>query len=278
MQLPLTADVLTALGAGAVVLVALVVLALVLRRKRSRSDDVPEPSAADWTGENANGDAQAPSQRTVAEVVAGREADTAALPVSPAALLTRPPVDGPEPGRVPGADRPADPAATPAAQAPPVEAPATEPDAHPEAAVGRSTPEAPRPSTDHGGPGRTVAVAVAQAFALRAAAGRAPEQASDTPERAAAVPPAPRGDARDRLLAVLLDDPVRAVGAAMELEACRSQLDRLSDAVRHERGVLGDVLNRLAGAGLRPEQLARLAGMPLGEVHAVLDRSAARTS
>jgi hypothetical protein len=77
-------------------------------------------------------------------------------------------------------------------------------------------------------------------------------------------------DARDRLLAVLLDDPERAVGAAVELEACLRELDRLSDAVRKERGVLPDVLLRLAGSGLRPEQLARLAGMPLAEVEKLL--------
>ncbi len=83
----------------------------------------------------------------------------------------------------------------------------------------------------------------------------------------------PRGtatDARDRLLAVLLDDPERAVGAAVELETCLRELDRLSEAVRHERVVLRDVLRRLAAAGLRSEQLARLAGMPLAEVEALL--------
>jgi hypothetical protein len=83
-------------------------------------------------------------------------------------------------------------------------------------------------------------------------------------------------DVRDRLLAVLLDDPERAVGAAVELEACLCELDRLSDAVRKERGMLPDVLHRLAGSGLRPEQLARLAGMPLAEVEKLLGATPAK--
>lgn len=76
--------------------------------------------------------------------------------------------------------------------------------------------------------------------------------------------------ARDRLLAVLLDDPERAVGAVVELESCQRELERLSDAVRHERGALSEVLHRLVTAGLRPDQLARLAGMPLADVEAML--------
>jgi hypothetical protein len=113
-----------------------------------------------------------------------------------------------------------------------------------------------------------------------------PEQAPAPPDDAAgdAVVPPPRPehvfdgalpratatDARDRLLAVLLDDPDCAVGAAVELETCLRELDRLSAAARHERVVLRDVLRRLAAAGLRSEQLARLAGMPLAEVEVLL--------
>ncbi|MGH3615136.1 MAG: hypothetical protein ACRDRK_21590 [Pseudonocardia sp.] len=80
-----------------------------------------------------------------------------------------------------------------------------------------------------------------------------------------------RADARDRLLAVLLDDPVRAVGAAVELDRCRMQLDELSDALRHERAALGGILRRLIAVGLRPEQLSRLAGLSLDEVLALLE-------
>jgi hypothetical protein len=78
-------------------------------------------------------------------------------------------------------------------------------------------------------------------------------------------------DVRDRLLAVLLDDPERAVGATVELEACLRELGRLSDAVRKERAVLPDVFHRLTAAGLRPEQLARLAAMPVAEVERLLE-------
>ncbi|MFC5231922.1 hypothetical protein [Pseudonocardia zijingensis] len=77
-------------------------------------------------------------------------------------------------------------------------------------------------------------------------------------------------DARDRLLAVLLDDPERAVGATVELESCLRELDRLSDAVRTGRTALRDVLQRLVSAGLSPEQLARLARLPQPEVDELL--------
>jgi hypothetical protein len=84
--------------------------------------------------------------------------------------------------------------------------------------------------------------------------------------------PTPRGDARDRLLAVLLDDPVRTVGAAAALEASSAQLSRLTAAVTHERDVLGVHLSRLAAAGLQPEQLASLAGLPAAEIRDLLAR------
>jgi hypothetical protein len=142
--------------------------------------------------------------------------------------------------------------------------------------------------------GRTVAAAVAQALAVREARGRAsaPPAAGPRPDTdparvapAVAGPasdpgygaavwqePAPpgRGDARDRLLAVLLDDPVRAVGATVELEACRRQLDRLTDSVRHERRTLAAVLARLAESGLAPDQLARLSGLSDEELRSLL--------
>lgn len=84
------------------------------------------------------------------------------------------------------------------------------------------------------------------------------------------VAPSARGDARDRLLAVLLDDPVRAVGATVELDACRRQLARLTDAVRHEREALRSVLARLADTGLGRDQLARLSGLSDAELRDLL--------
>lgn len=137
---------------------------------------------------------------------------------------------------------------------------------------------------DRVGSGRTVAAAVAHALAVREARGRmtvdpAPATAQTHlagqgdaagPWSAPGGPPADRGDARDRLLAVLLDDPVRAVGATVELEACRRQLDRLTEAVQHERDALGSVLARLADAGLAPDQLARLSGLSDDELRGLL--------
>ncbi len=111
------------------------------------------------------------------------------------------------------------------------------------------------------GSGRTVAAAVAQALAAREAQADASRSGG-------------RGDARDRLLAVLLEDPVRAVGAAVELESCRRQLDRLTGAVAHERATLRDVLVRLSAAGLGPDQLARLSGLSDDELNALLRESA----
>lgn len=88
--------------------------------------------------------------------------------------------------------------------------------------------------------------------------------------RALNARPAPRGDTRDRLLAVLLDDPVRTVGAAAALEESSAQLARLTAAMSHEREVLGTHLARLSAAGLKPEQLASLAGMPAAEIRELL--------
>ena len=93
---------------------------------------------------------------------------------------------------------------------------------------------------------------------------------ADAVHRALAVREVRGGDARDRLLAVLLEDPVRAVGATVELDVCRRQLERLTGAVEHERAALGAVLTRLAATGLSDEQLARLALLPVGEVRDLL--------
>lgn len=74
-----------------------------------------------------------------------------------------------------------------------------------------------------------------------------------------------------RLLSVLFDDnPDEVLTAARELQACRTRLDRLSDAVRKESAVLSDLLNRLARAGLHDDQLARLASLPVEEVRELL--------
>ncbi|NMH98647.1 hypothetical protein [Pseudonocardia acidicola] len=246
---------------------------------------------------------------TVADAVAAREAggareahlartageaDTAPLPIRFGRHTRQSTAEGAPDGDA-GADTPAAPtAAEPAApteqSAPSVAAevpaghpaPADEPGAVEEPpAVEPAEPEpanwaAPpvvRPLS--AGSSQTVAEAVAQALAARAAAAERAEAAAALPgDRAKPVPP--RVDARDRLLAVLLDDPVRAVSAAADLDRCRDQLERLTDAVRHERGVLAGVLHRLAEAGLQIEQIARLADLPVDEVRALLGPSTRR--
>lgn len=131
-------------------------------------------------------------------------------------------------------------------------------------AVGESQPVDHRPVIGGSEPASTagsshsVAAAVAQVLAARAAA-----QTPDADRR---------GDARDRLLAVLLDDPLRAVGAAVDLQDCQERIDRLAATVHDERSRLGDVLARLARSGLRPDQLARLSGLSDAEVAEFLRR------
>lgn len=146
----------------------------------------------------------------------------------------------------------------------------------------------PTDTADHGpeGNGRQTPEPVASApgAGLMAAGWTVPAPADPEP----AAVPAPRpdtvdvrqqsgsaSDPRDRLLAVLLDDPERAVGATVELETCLRELDRLSDAVRAGRAALRDVLHRLAATGLRPDQLARLARLPQGEVRELLEAAPA---
>jgi hypothetical protein len=79
-------------------------------------------------------------------------------------------------------------------------------------------------------------------------------------------------DTRNRLLAVLLDDPDDAVRALADLERCRGQLDQLAASVEQERARLGAALRRLSGAGLGAGQLARLTHLPTDEVRALLTR------
>ncbi|GAA3218800.1 hypothetical protein GCM10017691_01800 [Pseudonocardia petroleophila] len=241
MQLALTPEVLVPVGAGALFLaLALLVVVLVVRRRR-RTRALGRPTVADAVRET---------------------------------------------GSAPQADLPAEsPDADPVESDPPG---AHRPDTEP-AAAGEQADRAELDPADRVGSGRTVAAAVAQALAVREARARvaaadappAEPPPSDEPAEQAPVPdaawsapeqpvPSERGDARDRLLAVLLDDPVRAVGATVELDACRRQLDRLTDAVRHERETLRSVLTRLADAGLAPDQLARLSGLSDDELRGLL--------
>ena len=226
-----------------------------------------------------------------ASVPARAEIGDASTPDDAApAAGTSPTVDEGQAAQVPAAQLPAVPAQPGAVELPAVAVhdvealdgagPATDPaasDTGPAASDPGVPAVSPRPSGGPAGSARPVAAAVAQALAARATASRRAEPDPSAPQQAPPESPSRRGDARDRLLAVLLDDPARAVGAAVELETCRNQLDRLADAMRHERGVLGDVVGRLSAAGLRPDQLARLSGLPVDEVRELLEAPVSRT-
>ncbi|MCE3555485.1 hypothetical protein LWC33_29065 [Pseudonocardia sp. RS11V-5] len=119
---------------------------------------------------------------------------------------------------------------------------------------------AEQPGPEEAGSSRSVAAAVQHALAARARAAQ-PNGVVDPR----------RGDARDRLLAVLLDDPVRAVGATVELQNQQEELSRLAEEMRNRRDELGSVVRRLAAAGLGPDQVAKLAGLDRAEVDRMLN-------
>jgi hypothetical protein len=322
MQLPLTTDALVPVGAGVVVAIALVILILVAyRRNRAfHSRDLSGPSAAHWTGDSSNRAAQPAPAAHVTPPTAGGGSEPRSSP-DQTATASEQPMEAKRAGHqesdVEAAGEPPPWAARTRA--------ARRSNGADDPAV-RSVSEARALSTDPAGSSRTVAAAVAQAFAVKAAAARrggaqkppggrnvvlpgaddynatppvdsdrngglsgstdrngglsgstdrngglsgstdrngglsGDAEAKAAPSSTLSPPTTTRGDARDRLLAVLLDDPVRAVGATEELEACRNRLR--------------DVMHRLSGTGLTPEQLARLAGLPVEDVHKMLEPAA----
>jgi hypothetical protein len=273
MRLALTASVLVPVCLGAAAVLAALVVGLIVMGHKRTAEPAQESVGAE--------------PEAAAEALAVKDADTAPLPVQSAAYLSavpepRTPTSHDENGATP---RPAATASTPPEEPDMTDShgESQEPDeprkdekADSEAPAAGSIPHA-RPKVSVAGSSRTVAAAVAQALAVRAAVDRpaGSEAAQESTPRAEPVATvASRVDVRDRLLAVLLDDPVRAVGAAVELETCRGQLERLSEAVRHERKSLGDALTQLAGAGLRPDQLAKLAGLPVDDVQEMLKSDA----
>lgn len=135
---------------------------------------------------------------------------------------------------------------------------------------GPTTTTASDRGADEVGSGRPVAAAVAHALAARAAAADPAAADRTAADPASAPTDVATGDARDRLLAALLDDPVRAVAAVTELAAGRDQLSRLQDAAEARRSRLGAALEVLARSGLSPTQLARLSGLGDSEIRALL--------
>ncbi|GAA1306916.1 hypothetical protein [Pseudonocardia xinjiangensis] len=309
MQLPLTTNGLVPVGVGVVVALALVLLIVFAMRRRRPVGAAPhlrDRGMRDWTGlephhvlapppppampavQWSTGLA-APSAHQDAPVRGWGDAAPKGYPDSASttgsAATTGSGASGGSPGEaypVAGPGTPAAPPSTPAGNNHTVRPLLSSLDAASRSGLGSRSNAA-----DSTGSGRTVAAAVAQAFAVRAAAVRsgrleqipgtserngsaalstpptAVPPSSDPPAASAAVPAQPstaQADVRDRLLAVLLDDPARAVGATAELEACRSRLQ--------------DVLHRLAASGLRPEQLARLVELPVEEVRTILASAA----
>jgi hypothetical protein len=264
MQLALTPEVLVPVGAGALLLVIALVAVLLVARRRRRAralaatvagtavdPGAADPGAADpESAGTAPADGAAPDQGTghdgawsdpTERVGSGR---TVAAAVAQA-LAAR------EAHARAGGSGPVDQAAGPATPAP---------------------DPAPLNGTAVNGTARPASAAAAPVTPVTPDRGGRPDGPTARPAETVTpdVAPSARGDARDRLLAVLLDDPVRAVGATVELDACRRQLARLTDSVRHEREALRSVLARLADTGLGRDQLARLSGLSDAELRDLL--------
>ena len=115
-----------------------------------------------------------------------------------------------------------------------------------------------------------VSFAVAQALAARAV--RRARGGPDVPDAAADDPQAAVPDARDRLLSVLLTDPVTALGATTELDDTRARIDQLGDVLRCRRADLAAAVHRLHASGLTGAQIGRLAGLARDDVRQILEQ------
>jgi hypothetical protein len=204
---------------------------------------------------------------TPAPSVAGAAATVSGIPA-------KPPADGQDQVAAPGpatkdAADPDQQSRHAAKQADSAEAAAQGPKGHDSSDPAAPT-AIPHQSSIAAGSSRNLGNAVAHVLAARAAAPSAAPPPS--PSTAPSAAPDRRGDARDRLLAVLLDDPLRAVGATVDLKDCQERMERLTGALNDERTRLCDVLGRLAHSGLRADQLARLSGLSDSEVAELLRR------
>lgn len=131
------------------------------------------------------------------------------------------------------------------------------------------------PDHDAGSP-EPVSFAVAQALAARAV--RRAQGRPDVPDLAADDVPTPLPDARDRLLSVLLTDPVTALGATTELDDTRARIDHLGDVLRRRRADLATAVHRLHASGLTGEQIGQLAGMDGADVREILEQASGEGS
>lgn len=143
------------------------------------------------------------------------------------------------------------------------------PDSRPADSSATASPDLPpadpgSPEPETAGAGHGMADALQQALAARALAGRLPQPGGTSPAQP---------DLRDRLLAVLLDNPQEALGAAAELDGHREQLAQLSDALARQEEQLRGLVGKLSAAGLASDQVARLADLPQAEVERLLEQS-----
>lgn len=79
------------------------------------------------------------------------------------------------------------------------------------------------------------------------------------------------GDAKDRLLGVLLEDPARAVDATERLDDTRDRIAELDEVLRRRRDDLAGAVRHLHECGLDPAQIGRLSGMAVDDVRTILD-------
>ncbi|MEJ8282004.1 hypothetical protein [Pseudonocardia spirodelae] len=240
----------------------------------------PPADTPDATGD-ATGDADRPSpDRPVARL---RIVDDLAAPADPSAQAPAEPGDTtqaePTPGPLPpwSAER-----AEPAAEDQPASAGTGAADPGPEA-------PSPEPATPPSGspPARVtpepVSRAVQQALAARAVQRARLRQTEpevdptgEQQERPPAVVPTAAapvtgGDARDRLLGVLLADPARAVDATERLDDSRDRIAELGEVLRRRRDDLAGAVRHLHECGLDPGQIGRLSGMAAADVRTILD-------
>jgi len=240
-----------AVAAGLLVVLVVLILLIVLtalvrrRRRRKRAEDTSDPLTSPPTE---------PTPMAISAPERPGPAPVGRAPVQQAAYWSSAP---PQPRSAPGPrfeptepDRAVAPAAATAAAAP---APSAAAPAEPVDSNPRSAAPAPHPGRNG------------------IASGANPPADHDYGYQAAAPTSAPPTmDAKDRLLRVLLADPVRALHAVGDLEASRGQLDRLNESVRYQRRQLADAARRLRGAGLTPAQVAQLAGFGEGELVTLL--------
>lgn len=239
----------------------------------------PPGPATGPDGEREHGQHQTPAADRADEPTTSDPATGRPAPAEPAAA---------DPGP-PGGPAPDEDAATPL---PPWSVERTVPAAQDLPTGDPAGPVADPPSTGASRSPEPVSRAVQQALAARAvqrARMRHTDADPDDPSTGgeqqelplSVVPSRPStpvagNDARDRLLSVLIADPLRAVDATQRLDDARGSLEELGDVLRRRRADLAGAVRHLRDCGLDPVQIGRLSGMPVDDVRSILDGEDAR--